>query len=42
MGSMLGQFNESLAQKPTKSIDEIITHAECYVKGEEINMERRA
>src|ERR1044072_425084 len=41
-GLKAGQFNESLAQKPAKSMDEIITRAECYVKGEESNMEKRA
>ena len=38
----VGQFNESLTQKPAKSMDEIITRTECYVKGEESNMEKRA
>src|ERR1051325_7567974 len=41
-GLKAGQFNKSLAQKPTKSMDEIITRAECYVKGEESNMDKRA
>ena len=40
-GLWVGQFNESLAQKPATSMDEIITRAECYVKGEESNMEKR-
>src|ERR1044072_5155309 len=41
-GLEAGQFNESLAQKPSKSMDETISRAECYVKGEESNMEKRA
>src|ERR1044072_9649932 len=41
-GLRADQFNESLAQKPAKSMDEIITRAECYVKGEESNMEKCA
>ncbi|XP_039687900.1 uncharacterized protein [Medicago truncatula] len=41
-GLRAGQFNESLAQKPADSIEEVIARAECYVKGEESNVERKA
>jgi len=36
-GLRAGQFNESLAQKPADSMDEIIAIVECYIKGEESN-----
>jgi hypothetical protein len=36
-----GHFNESLAQKPATSMQEIIKRAECYIKGEESNAEKR-
>jgi len=32
-GLRAGQFNESLAQKPADSMEEIISWAECYIKG---------
>jgi len=41
-GLRAGQFNESLAQKPTDSMEEIISRAECCIKGEENNAEKRA
>jgi len=41
-GLRAGQFNESLAQKSTDSMEEIISRAECYIKGEESNAEKRA
>jgi hypothetical protein len=37
-----GQFNESLAQKPADSMEEIIARADCYIKGEESNAEKKA
>jgi len=40
-GLRAGQFNESLAQKSVDSTEEIISHAECYIKGEESNAEKR-
>ncbi|XP_039687770.1 uncharacterized protein [Medicago truncatula] len=41
-GLWAGQFNESIAQKPADSMEEIIARAECYVKGEESNAEKKA
>jgi len=41
-GLRAGQFNESLAQKPADSMEEIISRAECYIKGEESNAEKHA
>ena len=41
-GLRAGQFNESLALKPADSMEEIISRAECYIKGEESNAEKRA
>jgi len=41
-GLRADQFNESLAQKPAYSMEEIISRAECYIKGEESNAEKRA
>jgi len=32
-GLRAGQFNESLAQKPADSMEEIMAHAKCYIKG---------
>jgi hypothetical protein len=37
-----GYFNESLGQKPATSMQEIIKRVECYIKGEEINAEKRS
>ncbi|GAU43737.1 hypothetical protein TSUD_365860 [Trifolium subterraneum] len=37
-----GHFNESLAQKPATSMQEIIKRASCYIKGEESNSEKRS
>lgn len=41
-GLRVGQFHESLSQKPPDSMEEIISRAECYIKGEESNTEKRA
>jgi hypothetical protein len=41
-GLRADQFNESLAHKPADSMDEIIARAECYIKGEESNVEKKA
>lgn len=41
-GLRAGQFNESLAQKPADSMEEVITRADCYIKGEESNAEKKA
>ncbi|WJX92616.1 hypothetical protein P8452_74233 [Trifolium repens] len=41
-GLKAGHFNESLAQKPATSMQEIIKRAECYIKGEENNAEKRS
>jgi len=41
-GLRAGQFNESLAQKPTDSMEEIMARAVCFIKGEESNAEKRA
>ncbi|MCI22531.1 hypothetical protein A2U01_0043707 [Trifolium medium] len=35
-------FNESLAQKPADTMQEIMKRVECYIKGEEINAEKRS
>lgn len=35
-----GHFNESLAQKPTSNMDEVINRVECDIKGEESNMDK--
>ncbi|KAJ1401774.1 hypothetical protein SESBI_28535 [Sesbania bispinosa] len=40
-GLQPGQFNESLAQRPAQSMQEIRNRADCYVKGEESNAEKR-
>jgi hypothetical protein len=41
-GLRTGQFNESLAKKPVDSTDELIARADCYIKGEESNAEKKA
>ncbi|KAK2445921.1 hypothetical protein QL285_016792 [Trifolium repens] len=41
-GLKAGHFNESLAQKPATAMQEIIKRAECYIKGEESNAEKRS
>ncbi|MCH81899.1 hypothetical protein A2U01_0002693 [Trifolium medium] len=41
-GLKAGQFNESLAQKPATTMQEIMQRAECYIKGEESNAEKRS
>ncbi|KAJ1383729.1 Peptidase S8/S53 domain [Sesbania bispinosa] len=40
-GLKAGPFNESLAQIPPVTMEEIRLRAECYVKGEESNAEKR-
>ncbi|KAJ1398525.1 Retrotransposon gag domain [Sesbania bispinosa] len=40
-GLQPGQFNESLAQRPAQSMQEIRNRADCYIKGEESNAEKR-
>ncbi|GAU29723.1 hypothetical protein TSUD_264590 [Trifolium subterraneum] len=40
-GLKVGHFNESLAQKPASTMQEIMKRAECYIKGEESNAEKR-
>ncbi|XP_045810471.1 uncharacterized protein LOC123904913 [Trifolium pratense] len=40
-GLRAGHFNESLAQKPASSMQEVNKRAECYIKGEESNAEKR-
>jgi hypothetical protein len=37
-----GHFNESLAQKPAETMQEVMKRAECYIKGEESNAEKRS
>jgi hypothetical protein len=41
-GLRAGQFNESLAQKPVDTTEEIIARADCYIKGEDSNAEKKA
>ncbi|GAU24562.1 hypothetical protein TSUD_149030 [Trifolium subterraneum] len=41
-GLKAGHFNESLAQKPAESMQEVMKRAECYIKGEESNAEKRS
>ncbi|MCI13362.1 gag-pol polyprotein, partial [Trifolium medium] len=41
-GLKAGHFNESLAQKPATSMQEVTKRAECYIKGEESNAEKRS
>jgi hypothetical protein len=41
-GLRAGQLNESLAQKSADSMEEIIARADCYIKGEESNAEKKA
>jgi hypothetical protein len=40
-GLKVGHFNKSLAQKPATSMQKIIKRAECYIKGDESNAEKR-
>ncbi|GAU18549.1 hypothetical protein TSUD_325390 [Trifolium subterraneum] len=35
-------FNESLAQKPATSMQEVVKRANCYIKGEESSTEKRS
>jgi len=41
-GLRAGPFNESLAQKPADSMEEIMSRAKCYIKGEESNADKKA
>jgi hypothetical protein len=41
-GLKVGHFNESLAQKPAETMQEVMKRAECYIKGEESNAEKRS
>ncbi|GAU51615.1 hypothetical protein TSUD_182110 [Trifolium subterraneum] len=41
-GLKVGHFNESLAQKPATSMQEVVKTASCYIKGEESNVEKRS
>lgn len=41
-GLKVDHFIESLAQKPAASMDEVMNMEECYIKGEEINMEKKS
>ncbi|KAK2427354.1 hypothetical protein QL285_025937 [Trifolium repens] len=41
-GLSAGHFNESLAQKPAETMQEVMKRAECYIKGEESNAEKRS
>lgn len=38
-GLRANHFNESLAQKPTSDMEEVTNRVDCYVKGEESNMD---
>ncbi|KAK2427979.1 hypothetical protein QL285_026524 [Trifolium repens] len=41
-GLKAGNFNESMAQKPAEVMQEVMKQAECYIKGEESNAEKRS
>jgi hypothetical protein len=41
-GLKAGHFNESHAQKPAETMQEVMKRAECYIKGEESNAEKRS
>lgn len=41
-GRKAGHFNESLAQKPSLTLAEVVVMVECYIKGEESNAEKKA
>ncbi|GAU39516.1 hypothetical protein TSUD_68800 [Trifolium subterraneum] len=41
-GLKAGHFNELLAQKPASTMQEVMKRAECYIKGEESNAEKRS
>ncbi|GAU32151.1 hypothetical protein TSUD_68220 [Trifolium subterraneum] len=41
-GLKAGHFNESLAQKLASTMQEVMKRAECYIKGEESNAEKRS
>ncbi|GAU24437.1 hypothetical protein TSUD_364210 [Trifolium subterraneum] len=40
-GLKVGHLNESLAQKPGSTMQEVMKMEECYIKGEESNAEKR-
>lgn len=40
-GLKFGHFNESLAQKSSTNMDEVMNIAECYIKDEERYMQKR-
>lgn len=40
-GVKVGHFNESLTQKPSLSLVEVVTKAECYIKGKESKPENK-
>lgn len=40
-GLKASNFNESLTHKPNNSMEESMVMEECYVKGEESNVEKR-
>jgi hypothetical protein len=41
-GLKAGHFNESLAQKPAETMQEVMKRAECFIKGKESNAEKRS
>ncbi|WJX38753.1 hypothetical protein P8452_26381 [Trifolium repens] len=41
-GLRAGHFNESLAQKPAETMQDVMKRAECYIKGEKSNAEKRS
>lgn len=41
-GLRAGTYNECLTQRLTPSLEEVVTHGECYIKGEERNAENKA
>ncbi|GAU51336.1 hypothetical protein TSUD_412830 [Trifolium subterraneum] len=41
-GLKASHFNESLAQKPACTMQEVMKRVECYIKGEESNAEKRS
>lgn len=38
----MGHFNESLAQRSTLTLAEVVSMVECYIKDEERNAEKKA
>lgn len=41
-GLKSGHLNESLAQRPTSSLVEVVIRVECYIKDEESNAKKKA